>query len=229
MGFENGDLVTENKAVHYMDQVIIKQGNPRKRMPDGSNAPYSFETVSMFVKSIRDLFEHQVEQQTNQRSNCPRGEVMKKLLTGYRLGEASRKRAMYVDRHQNTLNDGYQKDQLQEIADYFLKNDTLHDLRNRADFLLLYGMLGRSQSTRMAQLPDFFSLEVPDEGPTQCDVLVMIMNVGKTNQYGKLEYGAVMRNKDVRKCALGGLALYLFSRFHVEGEEFPVFLTRRHW
>lgn len=229
MGFKDGDLVTEEKAIFYLEKKIFAEGNPRKHLPDGSNAPYAYETISMIVKSIRDIFNQQLDDDRNTKKNVPRGETMKRLLQEYRLGETQRKRDMYVDRHENTVNDGYQKDQLQELADYYLRKDTPHDLRNRTDLLIGYGILARSQSTRFIEFPDMFSLEVENEGPTPCHALVIIMNKGKTNQHGKLEYGATMRNKDVRKCPIGALAIYLFSRFHLEGEDFPVFLTRRDW
>jgi Centromere DNA-binding protein complex CBF3 subunit, domain 2 len=40
---------------------------------------------------------------------------------------------------------------------------------------------------------------------------------GKTT-HGKLQYGRAIRHKDVRRCAIGGIALYLMNRFEITGE-----------
>jgi hypothetical protein len=229
MGFNDGDLVTERKAIYYLQNKIIADGNPRKKLADGSNAPYAFETISMIVKALNDIFGQQLVDGNNVQENSPRGSIMRRFLVEYRLGETQRKRDAYEDRHRNTLNDGYKKDQLQEVAEFFLQKDTIQDLRNRADVLVGYCILSRSQSMRYIEFADMFSLEMPNEGPTPCHALVIIMNRGKTNRGGKIEYGAMMRNKNVHKCPIGAVALYLFSRFHLEGEDFPDFSTRQAW
>jgi hypothetical protein len=46
---------------------------------------------------------------------------------------------------------------------------------------------------------------------------------GKTDQENEPVYVAAMRNKDVRVCVLGALAIYMFQRFHIDGETFPDF------
>jgi hypothetical protein len=54
-------------------------------------------------------------------------------------------------------------------------------LRTAVDFLLSHTMLLRGENIRTAQLPDFFVMELPNEGSTACWLLLIIMNNGKMN------------------------------------------------
>jgi hypothetical protein len=74
-----------------------------------------------------------------------------------------------------------------------------------------------------------FSLQLENEGPSTCNALVMVLGQGKTNQYGKVEYGAVLRNKNVSCCAINALAMYFFYRWHISDEIFPDLLTKQTW
>ena len=56
-----------------------------------------------------------------------------------------------------------------------------------------------SETKRIMQLPDLFSMELADEGPTKCILLVITMNKGKMNQHGYLEYGATIRTIKILK------------------------------
>jgi hypothetical protein len=57
----------------------------------------------------------------------------------------------------------------------------------------------------------------------------MVMDQGKMNQFGKREYAACIRNREIIACPVGALALYLFYRWHRGGEGFADFTSRRHW
>jgi hypothetical protein len=87
-------------------------------------------------------------------------------------------------------------------------------------------MLLRGHSTRACQLLDLFTLEFQNEGITPCLAVIMVMDQGKTNQFGKREYAAC---REVIACPVGALAFYLFSRWHRGEESFPDFTSRRHW
>jgi hypothetical protein len=77
-------------------------------------------------------------------------------------------------------------------------------LRTNVDFLLGNHMLLRSSNRRPLKLPDCFYLKLSNEGvkgsvPVPAPVLtpkayafVVIMNKGKTNQYGRMEYGTTL-------------------------------------
>ena len=72
-------------------------------------------------------------------------------------------------------------------------------------------------------------MELKDEGPTKCFATVVIMDRGKTNQFGRIEYGAFIRHKDAQVCPVGALAFYLFWRLEVMNEQFPDFSRRDTW
>jgi hypothetical protein len=80
------------------------------------------------------------------------------------------------------------------------------------------------------ELADLFLMPLPKEG-TRSDgwCLVAVMDQGKTNQHGRLEYGAALRHRDYRSCLIGALAAYFFWRWHLSGEPFPCFRTSQDW
>jgi hypothetical protein len=59
--------------------------------------------------------------------------------------------------------------------------------------------------------------------------MIMIMDNGKTNQFGRIEYMAVMRHRDPLLCTMGQTALYLFYRWNTIHESPPQFSQRQDW
>lgn len=75
-----------------------------------------------------------------------------------------------------------------------------------------YGVL-RGESVRGIQLADLQHLPLDErEGPTPCDILVILLYNGKTNQEGKAHAMGAMRNRRWDLCALGALGFWLFYR-----------------
>jgi hypothetical protein len=117
------------------------------------------------------------------------------------------------------------------------------------DILLGHVIVSRAETKRYVTLPDFALYDCPaTEGPTECKAVVIIMNQGidttsissmslKTNEpaitgktiNGTVEYGGMMRSRDVETCGVGALAMYFFSLYHSEGVKFPNFSERRLW
>ena len=62
-------------------------------------------------------------------------------------------------------------------------------------------------------------MELKNEGPSRCIAFVASSRHGKTNKYGKVNSSACYRNSNVNICPVGAIALYLFDRFHIQGEE----------
>ncbi|KJZ70028.1 hypothetical protein HIM_10579 [Hirsutella minnesotensis 3608] len=84
------------------------------------------------------------------------------------------------------------------------------------------------------QLADCFPLDLPNEGLKvpgyTTKALVVVMNCGKTNQHGRMEYGSALRHRDPRSCLVGALAFWFFWRWQVERtEKFPVFQRSEDW
>ncbi|GAA5919811.1 hypothetical protein JCM5296_002035, partial [Sporobolomyces johnsonii] len=98
---------------------------------------------------------------------------------------------------------------------------TAEGVRDRLGFALgHYGLL-RSSNILPVELPDLFSLDLPDEGPSPCFAVVVLLDNGKTNKDGRKEYAAFTRHEDPAACGVGALAFYFFQRFHVSQERFP--------
>ncbi|KAE8182840.1 hypothetical protein CF328_g8380 [Tilletia controversa] len=82
---------------------------------------------------------------------------------------------------------------------------------------------------RQAQLADLFVLPLPNEGAQDASAVVLIMDNGKTNAYGRIDYGGCMRAKNASECPHNALAFSLFQRFHIDNEPFPTFQRRENW
>ena len=60
------------------------------------------------------------------------------------------------------------------------------------DFLFGHTMLLHSEHHYDVQLPDFFSLELKNMGPTLCKAMIMILNQGKINPFRWLKYAMIV-------------------------------------
>lgn len=81
--------------------------------------------------------------------------------------------------------------------------------------------MGRGQSVRYLQLADMWVRKLENEGATPCYAMGITSKQGKCNKVGRAEYSGAMRHRDVNLCTVGAVAIYLFYRFHVEGETPP--------
>ncbi|EDN11426.1 predicted protein [Histoplasma mississippiense (nom. inval.)] len=79
-------------------------------------------------------------------------------------------------------------------SSYWYKNDqtsVLSHFHTELNFLMNHNMLLQGETSRTAQLPDLFTIQLPNEGPTPCWPMILITDNDKTNQLGWLEYTAV--------------------------------------
>jgi hypothetical protein len=164
----------------------------------------------------------------------------------------SSKRKEFTDRGIGTLKDIYTPSQVPQhtAAAWVGLSDGKKPnygcmLRTNVDFLLGNHMLLRSSNRRPLELPDYFRLELPNEGvkgsapaPSLAPALtqktyafVVVMNKGKTNQHGRMEYGAALRHRDPLACLVSALAFWFFYRWQVEKdtETFPSFARPEDW
>jgi Centromere DNA-binding protein complex CBF3 subunit, domain 2 len=103
-------------------------------------------------------------------------------------------------------------------------------LRIRVDLLLGHFLVLRGETRRDAELADLAVRELPkQEGATPCWLMMLSISNGKTNKWGKRQYGAVIRNRDPLICSHSALAQYFFYRWHQSGEAPPSFKSRRDW
>ena len=94
---------------------------------------------------------------------------------------------------------------------------SLASIRDRFVFLLSTHAILRGESMFLADLSDFSDLVIENEGSSECHVLVLQVDTGKTNGLKTL-YGRVMRHKNVHLCPIGALGFRLLGRFAFTNE-----------
>ncbi|EDN05524.1 predicted protein [Histoplasma mississippiense (nom. inval.)] len=241
-GFEDGEMVTERKLVWFLEEKVLcrpLQGSVYKSKRartdrDGNTVLQTVgkSTVKLYVAAVVDLYRFQKSRGINS-SDHPRGQLVSAVLRTHETKESVRKRAQYVDRGANTLQDGYNEKLMIHLMKFcwtgWYKNDqtsVISHLRTGLNFLMNHNMLLRGETSRTAQLPDLFTLQLSNEGPTPCWPMILITDNGKTNQLGRLEYAAVMRHKNPLLCTISHLAFYLFYRWNIVRESLPDFRRR---
>jgi len=163
----------------------------------------------------------------NHCENPRNGAALKGLLTDIKRTTDQRKKNLYLDKGVGTLLDGYNQKDVLNISTFFFLPGTHCSFRSRLDFLLGHSMLGRSEDKRSALLSNLFLYELEDEGPTECQALILSFSKSKTNQEGRREIGVAIRHNNVEICPVDALAYYLFYRFHVIKEPFPNLSSRQ--
>ena len=157
----------------------------------------------------------------------PRTDTVKKLIKNAQSERTVTRRKNYEDRGVGSLLDGYHsQDEFIALTDNFFLRD---DHRGRVCFLLSHFGLLRGENARDLELADMFSQVLDGEGYSECVALVLLIQHGKTNNFGKLQHVGFMRNKNVNICPVGAVAMYLFQRFHVDNEPFPSFKRSADW
>ncbi|ETP08742.1 hypothetical protein F441_15343 [Phytophthora nicotianae CJ01A1] len=227
--------VTGEKLHLFLEECVIGRAKRHRgsQNQDRREVTVGRSTVNSYVAAMVDLWKQQARAKINSHPS-PRDDAVTALLKLTQSEEDNRKRKNYEDRGADTLLDGYTAtEQIQQVASYFwdTKGDSGTSLRNLLAFLLSHYALMRGESVRMLELADLHSIPLENEGYNPCRalVMVMVMGQGKTNQVGRVEVGACMRHKNVRVCGHGMLAIYLFWRWHVDGEKFPDFTSSSCW
>jgi hypothetical protein len=129
------------------------------------------------------------------------------------------------------LQDGYDEAKMIDAVRFCWegrKQSTELYLRTAVDPLLAHNVLLRSESRLAAEFSDF-TIPFPGKGPMPCFPMIMIMNNGKTNPLGQLEYGAVMRHRNPLLYAMAHTAFYLFYRWNIAGKTPSYFSRRQQW
>jgi hypothetical protein len=217
-------LGREIRASRYTKARTTADGAPVRQT-------LGISAVKGYVAAIVDLWSFQKSKGLNSHAN-PRGEALNSVLRARARGEHRRRRLEFADRAAGTLQDGYDEAKMVDAVRFCWqgrKQSTEPYLRTAVDFLLAHNVLLRSESRLAAEFPDFFTIPLPGEGPTPCFPMIMIMDNGKMNPLGRLEYGAVMRHRNPLLCTMGHTAFYLFYRWNIAGETSPCFRRRQQW
>jgi hypothetical protein len=212
------EIVYEEKLVRFLKARVIGRLSRNHRY-DEEPTVIQKGTVLQYVTAITSLWKYQCLLKINSNPN-PRGNLVKSVLEDLSLKTSEDRRKSYFDRgrlYQHLLSNEMKKNR-KLVSDYFWnygsRNRTLafRSLRNRLGFLLSENGLLRGENVRDLQLPDFFCVEMDDEGPTDCNAMVIVKDRGKTNQYGKALFSGFYRHSDVSLCAVSTTGFYLFLR-----------------
>ena len=156
----------------------MKEGNTRRTQrgelqANGKPYPLSMSSIDQYVKAVVDLYAVQKSTSVGLINfENPRGSLLKTYLRALRQQEADRMRNSYEDRGAGTLQDGYTPDELIRVSMYYFTSATESMMRDRLVFLMQHMMLLRGESTRRMDLTDLFTLDLKDEGYSECPALV---------------------------------------------------------
>ncbi|CAD6890814.1 unnamed protein product [Tilletia laevis] len=225
--------VTSTKLHLFFEERVLHREPKRQKKTtnvDGTvtKKTLSESTVRSYVAAVTDLYTQQQARGVNSSAH-PRPGPVRMLLGTRKLEERDRKKREHVDRGIGTALDGYNQSQFCNVSNYFLLRNNETGLRDRLAFLISHYALLRGENARNLELADLHHLDLEGEGPSDCFAVVLLLANGKANQAGRVEYGSFLRNRDVRVCPIGGLALYLFSRFHHSAEPFPNLSSSSLW
>ena len=94
------------------------------------------------------------------------------------------------------------KDDIHKIMDYHWKQKTnVHNaLRDDMSEFNIQAMAVRGEHMRNIELPDLFLDDISDQGMDECKAVITVLNEGKTNHFGKEEFVATLRHKDIITC-----------------------------
>jgi hypothetical protein len=193
-----------------------------------------YNSVRGYCSAINELWAHQTSRGLHTAPR-PQRVALTALKTSIVRGQHQRLRDEYTDRGLATIRDGYTASQIPDLswkAWGLCLGPAYVEQHFRTLLCFLFGnsMLLRLGNRLPMELPDLFSMPLPGEGPQgQGWCLVTVMSQGKTNQHGRLEYGAALRHRDYRACLVGTLAVYFFWRWHCSGEAFPCFRRSQDW
>jgi hypothetical protein len=193
-----------------------------------------YNTVRSYCSAINELWAHQTSLGLHHAAR-PQRVAMTALKTLIAQGQHQRRRDEFTDRGLATIRDGYVASQIPDLTrkvwgQCLGQNQVEQQFRTQLCFLFGNAMLLRLSNRLPMELPDLFSIPLPNEGPKGRGwCLIAVVDQSKTNQHGRLEYGAALRHRDYRSCLIGALATYFFWRWHCSGESFPCFRTSQDW
>lgn len=219
--------VTEHKLLVFLHEEVVGRQSKRKRKNSEHGGTISIQTVKNYVSAAVKLWQKQALANINSNPN-PRGNLVKQYLKFLKTKEFCRERCQFIDPGRGTLADGYTEEkQFEDLAEAFLETST--GIRDRALFLVThYGFL-RGDNGRMLEFSHFQCIQIPGVGPMKCPAIQLILQQSKTNHVNRKDTTAFIRAKNVLVCGVGGLALYMFERFHRQREEFPDLSDRKLW
>lgn len=218
--------VTEGKLVAFLQMCVIG------RKSKNGEEEVGISTVKAYRSAIVDLYRTQVSMKVNSHPHPAEGKVIKDLMNSIKRDKADHMKRNYVDRgRKNFRMKSLTKNELHKITDYHWKQKTnIHNaLRDDMSEFNMRAMAVRGEHMRNIELPDLFLDDIPDQGMGECKAVISVLNKGKTNHFGKEEFAATLRHRDVLTCPQSKMAFYFANRFDLSEEELPNFENNESW
>jgi hypothetical protein len=128
--------------------------------------------------------------------------------------EFLRRRKNFEDRAIGSMVDGYKdEDAFQSFinASIDCTANKCIGYRDRAMNLICHHGILRGENSRKLELADLITREYEQQGPSPCQLVILLLNNGKTNSVNKQEFAGMCRSKNVELCAIGALAAYFYQ------------------
>lgn len=219
--------VEEEAASHIIGQT----GTSVESAPIPENK-VSHSVVRSYVAAVKDLYAQQVKLGMNSNADPRADPSVIELLNSLATREARRRQQNYDDTGIGCENDGYNSKQKKQIVDYFWgQADLGSSLRNVCLFNCSGQFFSRGEGLQNLTISNLY-LSTRNEGiDEECLTYAVRVRLrgGKTNQFGKIDYAGAKRHREVAYCAVGSIALYLFWRLQMDGEEWPDFGASQNW
>ena len=153
-------------------------------------------------------------------------------MTSLKKDKADHMKRNFLDRSRQTFRmKSFTTDQLHNITKTcWTKSGAVHNsLRDDMSEFNTRAMSLRGEHMRKLELSDIFIDEISNQGVGECKAVISVLNQGKTNQFGKAEFAATMRHRDVLQCPQNKMAFYLLHRFDMTDEGLPNFENQENW
>lgn len=223
--------MNEDKLHSWLkDDLLARKAKDSKGKERDDGNLLSYQTIYAYVAGAVNIWNQQVQDKINNYPHpAPRNGHVKKLLTVRSQSEVKRRRTEYIDRGRGTFLDTFQPEDLVRCNSHCLESGAHLKLRDRLALDLSFSLLLRGHSARNAELADFFSISLPQESTQPVTAVCMVIDVDKTNNTGAKQLMGSMRHLDYRVCTHNALAMYFFSRWHQQGENFPDLSQPKNW
>lgn len=225
-------LVTEEKLVSFLQMEIIgRKKRNIKSDENGEQNEVGISTVKAYKNAIVDFYQLQRSEKTNGYSHPGEGKTIKNLMQMLKRDTANHRRRNFADRGRSSYRmKALTSKELHQINCYHWSYKNIHNgLRDDMAQFIMRSMAIRGDNMRKMELADLFSDKISNQGVGECVALIAVLDQGKTNQFGKAQFAATLRSKDVLLCAQSKLAFYFFYRFQMSEEGFPDLSSSENW
>ena len=217
-------LAHEMGLANFLKDRVIGRS---RRNGDGREIGQS--SIKSYVSAVTDLWRLQQSLAENSNPNPRQGKLVKDLLRMIGADKVNHAKRTYKDRGNVEIRQRpMTEDEKIRLHHHFMARGDSNGLRDYMAATNMRSMALRGEHMRKIELPDMFLYDVLQEKHARCNAIVTVLNEGKTNQFGNIEFGATYRSKEVSFCAHGAVGLWLFNLFHMIGHP-PCFSTPRSW